>query len=80
MNEPKRGDWLRLVRRNRWDSEHLRSHVGELGEVTVVRLAAGPRDAHEVRLSFRNCQIKDGSSTLSNGCVQWVSTWRCDDE
>lgn len=79
MKEPVRGDWLRLVKRNRWDNEHLRSHVGEIGEVTTVLLPTHVDDALQVRLHFPSCTDIDRTSlTGRKGCVQWVGLWRCE--
>jgi hypothetical protein len=82
MNEPKVNEWLRLVRKNRWDSEHLRSHVGDLGQVTTIHLAGSPNGANQVRLRFYGCDWEPNPAMIygKRQCAHWVGIWRCDDE
>lgn len=63
-------DYLRLTKRNRWDDEHLRSHIGQVGEVTF-------EFENRVRLQFRGCDIKDRHSN-GYGCVHYVARTRCE--
>ena len=63
-------EWLRLTKRNRWDDEHLRSHIGKVGEVTS-------EFENGVRLQFRGCDIKDQHSN-AYGCVHFVARSRCE--
>jgi hypothetical protein len=81
MLEPKVNEWLRLTCKNRWDSNHLRSHVGDVGQVTKIRLAKSPSDTNQVQLRFYGCDW-DYSSVIygRHQCIHWVGMWRCNHE